>query len=88
MLYTGFMLNSAIMRWKLKDYLDRVKVTPYAIAQQMGGNERSNQTMLYRIKDGERVTSTVPTIEQIIDALRKLTGTEVKFFDIIEETYE
>lgn len=76
------------MRWRLKAYLFSKGVTPYQVAQKMGGNERGNQSLLYRLQDGDVVTSTVPTIERIVLALRELTGEEVRMFDLVEEVYE
>ena len=54
----------------------------------MGGNVRGNQSLMYRLQDGDLVTSTVPTLERIVFAIRDITGDEVKIFDLVEEVYE
>lgn len=76
------------MRWRLKQYLASKGVTPYQVAQKMGGNVRGNQSLMYRLQDGDLVTSTVPTLERIVFAIRDITGDEVKIFDLVEEVYE
>jgi hypothetical protein len=82
------MVDSPVMRWRLKKYLAEKGVTPYQVAQKMGGNVRGNQSLMYRLQDGDVVTSTVPTIERIVFAIRELTGEEVRMFDLVEEVYE
>lgn len=76
------------MRWKLHGYLAERGIQTRALARLLEGNLRSNETKLYRLKDGDRVTSRFDSIEEIVLALRELTGHKVKLFDIIEEVYE
>lgn len=88
MVYTLCVIKSPKVRWRLKQYLESRGVTPYQVALKMGGNVRGNQSLMYRLKDGDLVTSTVPTVERIVFAIRELTGEEVKMFDLVEEVYE
>jgi len=82
------MIQSPLMRWKLHKYLEERGIQTRALAKLLTGKPRSNETKLYRLKNGDRVTSRFDSVEEIILALRELTGHDVNLFDIIEEVYE
>lgn len=59
-------------------------VTKYELAQNMGGNEKSRLTTLYRMRNPQRVDLNV--MAEIVSALREITGSEVTPNDLLEYT--
>ena len=74
----------AQMRWNLEDLLKTHGVTKYELAQNMGGNEKSRLTTLYRMRNPQRVDLNV--MAEIVSALREITGSEVTPNDLLEFT--
>lgn len=85
------MVNSEItkkpIRWKLKNFLEQHKITPYKLAQKVKDNGgKTHMTTIYRIT-GETSTPmpfSARILEEIGWALRQLMGKEVTPNDLIE----
>ncbi len=69
-------------KWKLREFLDAEKVTPYALAQKTSG--RVSQKSVYRLAQGDLDGIRFHTLDTIIPALRELTGKPVKLTDLLE----
>ncbi len=74
----------AQVTWKLDQWLEQNNLTRYQLAQEMGGNERSRLTTLYRMKDPKRIDLDV--LAAIIQGLERLTGKSITVSDVLEYT--
>lgn len=72
----------AQMTWNLESWLEEHKITRYELAKNMGGNEKSRLTTLYRMREPQRVDLNV--MADIVSALRHITGEEVTPNDLLE----
>lgn len=71
----------AQMTWNLENWLESHRITRYELAKNMGGNEKSRLTTLYRMRDPQRVDLGV--MADIVAALRRITGEEVTPNDLL-----
>lgn len=80
------MLDTVAVRWKLREYLDTKGISTYALASEIGG--KSNAVTLYRLNSPTRQPRqiTFDVLEQIVVALRRLTGERVTADDLLEIT--
>ncbi|MDQ3397545.1 MAG: helix-turn-helix transcriptional regulator [Deinococcota bacterium] len=72
------------VRWKLKQYLEKHNLTAYRLAQTLG--TRGRMPTIYRLaREGEEPSRVdLPTLANVIDGLRELTGEDVQVSDLLE----
>jgi hypothetical protein len=84
--YSTLMIDSYVVahgiKWKLETWLESKGKTRYELARAMGGNEKANQTTLYRLGTAERIDH--KTLSRVILAAEKLTGQRPKISDLLE----
>ncbi len=71
------------VRWRLADYLERHRLTAYALGKDIGVTRMNT---VYRIarRGSEPVRVDLETLGLVISSLRKLTGEDVQLTDILE----
>lgn len=69
-----------IVRWKLKEYLDRHDLSAYALTKT---SELASNT-IYTIVRGDTNQVRLETLAGLLSGLRKLTGEPVTFADVLE----
>jgi hypothetical protein len=74
----------AEVRWKLADYLEAHKLTPYRLAKQLGSTTRMNTVYRLARRGQEPTRVDLVTLATVMEGLRKLTGEEVKLDDVLE----
>ncbi len=67
-----------MFRWTLRQTMDSRGITRYALAKKSGLAMNSVRSMY----DGDQTRVDFPKIEQVIHALRELTGAEIKVEDV------
>ena len=70
------------VKWKLKEYLDRHELSVYALTKT---SDLSPNTV-YTIARGDTNQVKLETLAGLFKGLRKLTGEEVSFEDVLEHT--
>lgn len=82
-------LESVRFRWKLKSFLASKNLSVYSLAQEMAKDkevdERGNQSLLYRIKDGDSVSITTRNLERILTGIQGLGVKDVSILDVVVE---
>jgi DNA-binding Xre family transcriptional regulator len=82
MVYTGGMVYSeSMIRWKLKDYLDRHGITVYQLAKQTEG--KLSRNALYNLADNPE-SIRFENLDTIIIALKEITKKQLKVSDLLE----
>lgn len=71
------------VRWRLADFLEQRSLSAYALGKAMG---TSYMNTVYRLaRRGDEPTRVdLPTLSNVLDGLRKLTGEDVKITDVLE----
>lgn len=71
-----------LMKWVLKDYLNRHEVTPYQLAKATGLSVNT----VYPLARGEAQRISLDTLQTVLDALDGLTGDRVELADLLERS--
>jgi DNA-binding Xre family transcriptional regulator len=69
-----------MVRWRLRELLDKEKVSAYALAQQADVSANT----VYAIARGTPKQVHLETLDAILEALSKLTGKSVTLLDVLE----
>jgi DNA-binding Xre family transcriptional regulator len=76
------MVILAMIRWKLKEFLETHEITPYRLAKEVEGEVSLNA--VYNMLSEDLSSVKFATLEAVIRALRKLTKRKVKVQDLLE----
>ena len=76
--------NMATVRWKLSEFLENNKLTPYRLGIELGGHTRI--PAIYKLVDKKNPPTRVDfeTLGNIIETLSDLTGKSIGFDDVLE----
>lgn len=74
-------LNTAGMRWQLRELLERHDLTAYRLVQQLKGT--MNAGSVYALARGETERVSLATLGHLLAALEALTGTRYTVADLL-----
>ena len=74
----------AQVRWKLAAYLQERGITPYRLARAVAAETRTGTVYRLARKGREPSRIDLPTLATILEGLRRVTGEEVSFEDVLE----
>ncbi len=69
-----------VLNWKVKEYLTEHEITPYRLLKETG----LGQGTIYRLANNEADGIRKETLEQVIRALRRLTGEPTQIDDLLK----
>ncbi len=77
-------MTTVNVRWKLKEALEKYQTNPYALAREMG--DQNKAVTLYRLTSPTKQVSRIDlkTLGDILTALRGVTGKTVPLEDLLE----
>ncbi len=68
------------MKWRLKNYLDEHKLTPYSLVRATG----VSPTTVYGLAQGKHERISLDVLDKVIWGLERLTGETVELSDVLE----
>lgn len=71
---------TSVLHWKLKDYLESHNITPYRLMVESGVSGRT----IYAITTGKHDTVQGKSLNDILNALYRLTGVAPSIEDVLE----
>jgi DNA-binding Xre family transcriptional regulator len=71
---------SSVLHWKLKDYLESHNITPYRLMVESGVSGRT----IYAITNGKHHAVQGKALNDILNALYRLTGVAPRIEDLLE----
>jgi DNA-binding Xre family transcriptional regulator len=70
-----------MVKWKLKELLDKHGITPYRLSIELQG--QVNRNTIYSIARGEATRVDLETLRKLIEKLRGLTSKKLDTHDIL-----
>lgn len=72
--------SQLVMKWRLKNYLDKHDLTPYSLVRATG----VSPTTVYGLAQGKHERISLDVLDRVIWGLEKLTGETVELSDVLE----
>lgn len=74
--------TACMVRWKLGNFLEQHKITPYRLSEETRG--RISRNAIYEIARSDTKQVKFETLDVLITVLRHLTGARVELSDLLE----